>query len=55
MRRKEYYHRFGHGCSVFSFWDKSSKKRIHSLTVGKFIKNRDRYLKDGRALEGDGN
>ncbi|QOS82315.1 hypothetical protein JNUCC31_05450 [Paenibacillus sp. JNUCC31] len=32
---------------------KAQEEGINSLTVEEFIQNRDRYLRDGRALEGD--
>jgi hypothetical protein len=42
-----------HDAAEFERQLKAQEEGINSLTVDEFIKNRDRYLKDGRALEGD--
>ncbi|EMT46365.1 polymorphic toxin type 15 domain-containing protein [Anoxybacillus flavithermus] len=42
-----------HDAAEFERQLKAQEEGINSLTVDEFIKNRDRYLKDGRPLEGD--
>jgi hypothetical protein len=42
-----------HDAAEFERQLEAQEEGINSLTVDEFIKNRDRYLKDGRALEGD--
>ncbi|WP_336047119.1 polymorphic toxin type 15 domain-containing protein, partial [Solibacillus ferritrahens] len=42
-----------HDSKEFARQLKDQEEGINELTVDEFIKNRDRYLKDGRAIEGD--
>ncbi|OPZ92569.1 MAG: hypothetical protein BWY74_01517 [Firmicutes bacterium ADurb.Bin419] len=40
-----------HDADEFERQLKAQEKGMNSLTVDEFIKNRDRYLKEGRAVE----
>lgn len=42
-----------HDAAEFERQLKAQEEGLNSLTVNEFIKNRDRYLKEGRAVEGN--